>query len=348
MPPSGIPGLIERISTEIQASPCGAIPFSRFMQLALYDPQWGYYASGAQPRVGRDGDFYTSVSVGECFGKLLAAHILKSQPELTQIVEQGANDGQLAADLIANLPDRIDYIIIEPHDAIRQQQQRQLGAGVRWVRSIAEIEDGIRGRFLCNELLDAFPVPRVRRVDGAWHEIYVNASFEEITAPIEAPALLEEVTSSLMHRKLPDGYTTEVHTAAVAWMRELIGHMRSGASATIIDYGHEADDYYAASRHDGTLRGYRGHQQVTRYLEHIGETDLTTSVNFTRLAELAGAPPAIDQHHYLIQAAKPWLAEIESRGSAPDADTQKLLRQLNTLIHPGLMGRSFKVLEFSR
>lgn len=260
----------------------------------------------------------------------------------------GANDGQLAADLIANLPDGIEYIIIEPYDGIRQQQQRRLGDQVKWVSSIAELDGGISGRFICNELLDAMPVPRVRRVDGAWHEIHVDASFEEITLPIGAPALLEELTNSIGHRELPDGYTTEVHTQAVAWIRELVRHMRSGASATIIDYGHEADDYYADTRDDGTLRGYRGHRQVTRYLEHIGETDLTASVNFTRLAELAGAPPAIDQHHYLIQAAKPWLAEIESKGAAPDADTQKLLRQFNTLVHPGLMGRSFKVLEFAR
>jgi SAM-dependent MidA family methyltransferase len=121
--------------------------------------------------------------------------------------------------------------------------------------------------------------------------------------------------------------------------------MQPGARATIIDYGHDADDYYAAERNDGTLRGYRAHRQVTRYQEHIGETDLTASVNFSRLAEVLGARPATDQHHFFIEAAKPWLAEIESTGAAPDGDTQKLLRQFNTLIHPGLMGRSFKVLE---
>ncbi|MGI9239945.1 MAG: class I SAM-dependent methyltransferase [Verrucomicrobiales bacterium] len=348
MPKSGISDLIDRISGEIEASPGGAIPFSRFMQLALYDPLDGYYAGGSAQRVGRAGDFYTSVSVGECFGKLLASHFLSSQPELDQVVEQGANDGQLAADLLANLPAGVDYVIIEPHPKIRARQLARLGERVRWVDSIDEIRGGIRGRFVCNELLDAFPVQRVRRVAGGWREIYIDASFEEITLPITDARLDDEVAGVLGGRDLPEAYTSEIHLQANAWIEGLSENLQAGSRATIIDYGHEADDYYSPARNDGTLRGFREHQQTTHILEHIGETDLTASLNFSRLAELAGAPPATDQHHFLIAAARPWLGEIEAAGTAPDAAAQKLLRQFNTLIHPGLMGRSFKVLEISR
>ena len=116
------------------------------MSLALYDPEAGYYASGSEVRVGRQGDFFTSVSVGECFGKLLAAHFSKMQPGLRQVVEQGANDGQLAHDLLSHLPENIDYVIVEPFDALREQQHALLGERSRWVESIDEIEGGIRGR----------------------------------------------------------------------------------------------------------------------------------------------------------------------------------------------------------
>jgi SAM-dependent MidA family methyltransferase len=346
MPISGNPSLIARISAEISASPTGAIPFATFMRLALYDPDFGYYAAGSEQRVGRGGDFYTSVSVGEIFGQLLAQHFLEAQPDLGQIVEQGANDGQLACDLLRHLPAELDYIIIEPYPALRAVQQEKIGRRVRWVDSISQIEAGITGRFLCNELLDALPVQRVRIESGRWKEIHLSEDFEEHLLPPSSPELEREIESVLQPRDLPDGYTTELHLEANAWTRELVGHLQPGSRATIIDYGHEADDYYAPQRDDGTLRGYRNHQQVTRVLEHIGETDLTASLNFTRIAELAGAAGAIDQHHFLIGAAKPWLAAIEATGEAPDAATQKHLRQFQTLIHPAMMGQSFKVLDF--
>jgi len=346
MPPSGNPALIQQISEEIAASPARAIPFSDYMRLALYHPQHGYYAAGSTQRVGRKGDFYTSVSVGECFGKLLAAHFFKQQPELAQIVEQGANDGQLAADILAHCSAGIDYIIIEPFPAMRAIQQECLGDRVRWVESIQEIEGGITGRFVCNELLDAFPVQRVSLQEGAWRELHIDEKFNETPLPISSHELEEEITHSLAGRDLPQGYTTEIHLGARRWTEKLLARLQPGAQATIIDYGHEAEEYYAPHRTDGTLRGFRDHRQITNVFEHIGETDLTASVNFTRIAELTGAEPAIDQHHFLIETAKPWLAEVEARGTAPDAETQKLLRQFQTLIHPAHLGQSFKVLEF--
>ena len=349
MPPSGKTALIERIVEKISDSPGSSLPFAAFMELVLYDPDSGYYASNSDQRVGRDGDFFTSVSVGECFGKLLAAHFLSADPTLHQVVEQGANDGQLARDLLTHLPPGIDYIIVEPFPAMRELQRQELAGqtGIRWVESLDQIDGGITGRFVCNELLDAFPVERVRRRAAGWTQIHIDRQFEEIEVEITDPQLAAEVSAVLGQRDLPEGYTTEIHLRANEWITQMLDHLRPGSAATVIDYGHEADDYYSVERRDGTLRGFRDHKQVTDLFAEIGETDLTASVNFTRLAEFAGRSTVIDQHHFLIEAARPWLAEIESRGEAPDEQTQALLRQFNTLIHPGLMGRSFKVLEIT-
>ncbi|MFT4547922.1 MAG: SAM-dependent MidA family methyltransferase [Pseudoalteromonas tetraodonis] len=348
MQPSGNSQLIDRIRTVIGKSASGSLPFAEFMRLALYDPDFGYYAAGSEQRVGRAGDFYTSVSVGKCFGNLLAAHFLARQPDLKQVVEQGANDGQLAADLLAHLPANVDYLIVEPFESMREIQREKLGERARWVERIEDIPGGITGRFICNELLDALPVQRVHHDAEGWKEIHIDAEFNEVHAPITSIELQKEIAAVLADRDLPDDYTTELHLSANQWAQQLHASMLPGSAATIIDYGHQAGDYYSPERSDGTLRGYRDHQQVTRYLEHIGETDLTASVNFSRIAEILGAGKTIDQHHFLIEAAKPWLKEIESTGQAPDAATQKLLRQFNTLIHPGMLGQSFKVLEFER
>ena len=73
----------------------GPITFARFMELALYCPNSGYYEQ-LDVSPGRKGDFYTSVSVGSFFGELLAfqlAEWLGKAPGGRQIVEAGAHDG---------------------------------------------------------------------------------------------------------------------------------------------------------------------------------------------------------------------------------------------------------------
>src|ERR1700757_2770523 len=102
----------------------GVIPFARFMELALYCPNFGYYERlDASP--GRRGDYFTSVSVGKLFGELLAfqfADWLARLPvQRPQVVEAGAHDGRLALDILrwidANRPglrDSLEYWILEP------------------------------------------------------------------------------------------------------------------------------------------------------------------------------------------------------------------------------------------
>ncbi|MBW8863462.1 MAG: SAM-dependent methyltransferase, partial [Verrucomicrobia bacterium] len=93
----------EHIREEIRKS--GSISFARFMELALYCPETGYYEK-KKDNVGRHGDFITSVSVGSLFGELLAFQFagwldeLKSQGQNPKIIEAGAHDGKLAAHIL--------------------------------------------------------------------------------------------------------------------------------------------------------------------------------------------------------------------------------------------------------
>src|SRR5882724_8449037 len=126
---------IETIRREVAER--GVLPFARFMELALYAPDCGYYEKETG-NVGRRGDIYTSVSVGSLFGKLLAFQFaewlceltLNSQLSTFNLLEAGAHDGKLAADILLwlqlNRPElfaQIEYIIVEP-SARRQEWQR--------------------------------------------------------------------------------------------------------------------------------------------------------------------------------------------------------------------------------
>src|SRR5258705_48977 len=151
------------------------------MELALYCPDYGYYER-EKDIFGRQGDYYTNVSVGRLYGELLAEQFAAWREEAPgagsegwQIVEAGAHDGRLAADILeglrANRPelfDSVEYCIVEPSKVKRQWQAETLlkfCSQVRWADEVSQDggfdEPGGFKIIFSNELLDAMPVHRL-------------------------------------------------------------------------------------------------------------------------------------------------------------------------------------------
>lgn len=354
------------IRQSIAAAPLGWVRFAEVMRLALFHPEHGYYG-GPPRRIGRSGDFYTAVSVGPLYGHLLAAVAVETwealgRPDTFTVIEQGAHDGQLAADVWAGLQqsplrEAARYVIVEPQPGYQQAQRERLlpvlGDRVGWVtdhEALAGVKDG--ALFLCNELLDAFPVHRLRWNGLAWEELgLVLGAGDELVfepRPIETGVLADE--AARLPLDLPFGYTTEVHPAAAEWMRSLCAVPFPGA-VLIADYGYEAEEYYAAERSDGTLRRYHDHRVDGDVLQGLGESDLTAHINFTQIiaeARCGGfeVKRFMEQGRFLTHAARPWLASLEGR--PPSSSTMALLRQFQTLTHPSHMGAAFRMLLLGR
>ena len=350
---SALPDLIR---DEIAAQ--GPMRFDRFMELALYHPAHGYYAR-ADRRIGRTGDFYTSVSVGPLFGRLLARQFEQMAERLDDagpfwIVEQGGHDGQLAADILgalreraAGLFSRVRYAIVEPVEAARARQRETLksfAASVQWFASLEELS-GARpsGVFFSNELVDALPVRVVRRVGDQWRERCVIAEGRGF-AWCEERIADEPLRAATVALPPIDGYTTEVHLAARAWMGDVARTLARGYVLTI-DYGHAASLYYAPFRQQGTLTAYREHRRSRDVLADPGDQDLTAHVNFTalvRAGEAAGLAPLawLDQQHFLMG-----IAHDELAGTAPARlGLAENVAAWQTLIHPSHLGVSFHAL----
>ncbi len=362
------------IEAAIDAAPQLRIPFADAMHIALYADRVGYYRSGKNP-IGLKGDFITSVSAGPCLGTLLARHYASlwesaGSPDRFLAVEQGAHDGRLAADILhalaefrSPLLDAIHLTIIEPDLHLRSLQtdllSPLLGPRLTHISDPADlasldlIKSHTGGIFFANELLDAFPVHLARFQNGSWHELYLARS----TAPspaspfalVPGPPSYPDVTHALAHlpQNLPDGYETEIHLAHLRWIKSVAASGFRG-EICLIDYGFEREEYYAPHRTTGTIRRYSGHRTDGRILENLGAADLTAHVEWTSLiaaARSAGLSLTefTDQHHFLIHLATPWLRELESSGAT--GDTEPRIRQLQTLIHPTSMGRSFQVLR---
>lgn len=327
--------------------------FAHVMERALYDSALGYYGRGPR-RIGRSGDFFTAVSVGPLYGQLLAhvaCDVWKShgRPADFTLVEQGAHDGQLAEDIWNGWPNehKPRYTIIEPQPAYREAQRARLeplmGDRVDWVEGVSSFDVHASSFFLSNELLDAFPVHRVRWTGREWKELHVTPALEWTEGELSEAARAEV---ALLPNDLPAGYTTEVHPAAVEWMKAMAALPFRGA-ILIADYGYEAAEYYTPERADGTLRRYFNHRSDGNVLDRLGECDLTAHINFTRLidtAEAAGLTVErfMDQGRFLTHAATPWLKSLD--GKPMTSATATALRQFHTLTHPTHMGAAFRML----
>lgn len=353
------------------------------MELALYHPGHGYY-EGNSTRVGKPGDFFTSVSVGCLFGELLAFQFSEwlgaaGAPAPGQIVEAGAHAGQLAADILgwfrAWRPEcfaRLEYWIIEPSPRRQAWQEltlREFSGHVHWLPGLSAFPDpssapGIKGIIFANELLDAFPVHRLGWDAGArrWFEWGVRSEGDRFIwtrLPIAAQphvaepgfqaafAPLEQLPPALLS-VLPDGFTTEIAPRATTWWEQAAARLQQGRLLTI-DYGLSAEQFFAPQRADGTLRTYHRHQAGPDLLAQPGEQDLTAHVNFTALAA-AGVAAGLDSP--ALQSQAQFLTRIAEQSWPPAARfgewTPARTREFQTLTHPEHLGRPFQVLVQSR
>lgn len=326
----------------ITASPNGRVSFSSVMELALYHEEFGYYGPGPR-RIGREGDFFTSVSVGPLYGRLLAQFALQEWQRLGEpgdfaLIEQGAHDGQLAADILdaVEIPG-VKYLIHEPNPRYRVVQRQRLGARVGWLESLSEAP--AHALFLSNELPDAFPVDLVRWDGSRWQELQVDAERRFVPCSPGSPELAAEIVK--LPTGLEPGHIMEIGLTALNWVRELSSAPFRGG-VFIADYGLDEDEF--TTRPAGTLRRYRDHQTDDKVLEELGRCDLTAHVNFTRLIAEAERHGLRTDHYdlqgrFLTRLAVPWLKKLE--GQPLDAG---VLRQFQSLTHPALMGRSFRCL----
>ncbi len=302
------------ISTRIAAHPQQRVTFKTFMEWVLYEPNLGYYAANRQ-KIGAGGDFVTSPHLGADFGELLAEQFLDlwlslERPNPFQIVEMGAGQGLIAADVLRYLCsltrqshpsdyaafwEALEYIIVEKSPAFIEEQQKVLKPFVETDRKLTwrtweEISDeSIVGCFFSNELVDAFPVHRIESQAGQLQEVYVATSesdptqFVEVVSSPSTPELqsyLDELGVDLTAYEA--GYRSEINLAALSWLNAVAQKLCQGYALTI-DYGYTTAQYYSPQRPQGTLQCYYQQAHHADPYWAIGHQDLTAHVNFTAL-----------------------------------------------------------------
>ncbi len=335
------------------------IPFSRFMELALYAPGLGYYAAGAR-KFGVEGDFVTAPEISPVFAKCLAMQadqVLKAVGG--EILELGPGSGALAADLFGELkavgaaPER--YLLLEVSAELRERQRAKLAERFpedfgRFVW-LDRLPERIRGFVIANEVLDVVPFALVRRTAEGLLErgvVLTGAGFAWDDQPMP--------DGELKHRALavfPPGdyeYLSEVGLAAEALVRTVARALEAGV-ALFIDYGFPEREYYHPQRSMGTLRCHYRHRYHGDPFFLPGLQDITAHVDFTAMAragEQGGAEVFgfTTQAYFLISCG---LAVLVSEGD-PNMTLSRLkaTSAVHRLINPSEMGELFKVLGLGR
>ncbi len=347
--------LTERLRREIETA-AGSISFARFMERALYEPELGYYSSGAV-HIGARGDFTTAAEAAPLYARCLARQCAEMLEFLQQgaILELGAGSGALACNLLQELAQRdrlpTHYRIVEISPALRQQQRQRaakLPAACRermeWCP--AAPDQPWQGLVLASEVADALPVHRFRRRDGRWRELGVGADTqgfcwtERKTTPEPGLASLVQRVLDPVH-PLEEGYCTELNASLEPWLHAASHSLQRGW-VLCIDYGYPRAEYLHPQRRMGTLLCHRAGHVHDDPLRWVGRQDITASVDFTLLAE-AGRDCGLQLHGYTTQAA--FLLGCGLREASP---TEVPGPEARWLLLPACMGERYQVMAFGK
>jgi SAM-dependent MidA family methyltransferase len=366
--------LRRKIEAEVRER--GPIPFSRYMEICLYDPELGYYSRNAE-QFGKAGDFYTSSDVHAVFGRLLARQFeemwrILDSPERIMIRELGPGRGLFAQDVLdwseKKFPrffHALRYELVERSTALRARLEETLKRHIESGKAVIETSGAkaqySRGQIgatdvapfqrvqtivFANEFFDAMPVEIVSD-EGSLRIDARNGRFVETWVPSSAEEL-EFLDRYSIHPE--PGERVEISRHSLMQMNKAATIERG--FVVVIDYGYTREEQLAG-RHRGTVKAIRQHSVSTNPYEAPGEQDITADVNFTALAAVAEkqgsqAQKLITQSQFLMGIGEAnQFADAFEECRLPQ-ERAKVALQLKHLVTPAGMGESFHVLIASK
>jgi SAM-dependent MidA family methyltransferase len=359
--------LAELIRREI-AENSGRIGFERYFELTQYAAGLGYYSAGLR-KFGRDGDFVTAPELGDVFARGVVAVIepLLRDVSVVQngqiqagILEIGCGTGALAADVLTLLAQRdclpAHYWLLERSADLRARQRETLSARVpelmariTWLD--APPAQAWSGVILGNEIIDALAPRRFEVTAHGACELCVTALDDGSFAYVLG-APCAEITAQLGSAlaSLPLGYRSEFQPQLAPWLAGVSGALQAGA-VLLFDYGYAQAQFYMAQRTEGTLVCHYQHRMFDAPFLWPGLVDLSSSVNFTALAQ-AGAACDLALAAYVSQAEflrLSCLAELgEGLAALSERERLRLTREIRMLTLPGEMGERIQLMAFTR
>ena len=332
----------------------GPIPFSQFMEIVLYHPEWGYYSTRNETQ-----DYITNVDVHPIYGKLLAYFILQEcerfflkNNERISILELGCGNGKLASQILSQIEatpwkNKIQYYCIDASPERRaacEKLKTRFNLPIQVLSHFNFKKNTLKGIVFSNEFFDALPFDRIISKNKTWYEFFVNENIQEILQPAR-----KETIEYLNELKIypSENAIAEVHRTSKEWIQKITNALQFGTILTI-DYGYETQELYSEFKMEGTALCHLKNKTNKNFYTHLGEQDITAHINFTTLMQTAQkhgfeSEKLKTQTQFLLnQNLEEW---IQSIPKIKDSKEQlQLSSAIKTLIHPEGMGGTFKVL----
>jgi SAM-dependent MidA family methyltransferase len=351
--------LSEQLKTKIiQAihSNQGWISFDRFMEFALYDPEFGYY-TGTLRKFGEKGDFVTASEISSFFAKTMCIQFEEIFLSLDKnIIEIGAGSGKFALEVIQSLDSKkIDhYFILEISHSLRKHQYElliknlppHLFGKVQWIDKIPQEYNGI---IFCNELLDALPIDLIKKSSGIPYQKGVGLENDLFIWKDKAIKDLS-IYDHINLESLPDNYLAEDAIHIKSWINKISESISKGV-VIIIDYGFNHSEYFHEQRSQGTLMCHFKHHAHDNPLIQVGIQDITSHVNFSYVAREASSKGLhingfISQANFLINCG---ILELLEKVNIEDSVLyMKSVSEIQKLLSPSEMGDLFKVMTIEK
>lgn len=344
----------------------GAITFHDWMDAALYEKPDGYYVRNDKERWGRAGDYRTASEISSLFAATFAGYFARlfkelNSPEEFTIVEYGAGSGSFALGVLITLQrqfpsvfDATKYLIEEISESSKLKIEERLSDfsnRFSFYRS-SEISGSLQNVIIfSNELIDAFPVHRVAMREDTLKEIYVDVDDTDNFVLVEDKPVSDSINDYIQKNKieLKENQIIEINLAADKWIKQVAMNIENGFIVTV-DYGADAETLYDFNSYpEGTLRAFSKHQFVDDLLSHIGDVDLTTTVNWTAF-QLEGNENKLQTisleslDKFLLRIGLLEQLEIGTDNATNEIEKIQLRTSIKDLILPNSLGSSQQVL----
>ena len=351
--------LEEVIRQRIMNSQTGMIPFHEFMHLALYHPVCGYYMN-ENTKIGKTGDFYTVASL-PVFAEMFTRYIVeRHDAERLVIVEFGAGTGKIAKDILNTIQELVPevyancrYELVETSPFHRAKQLEQLQEHQSHIEQFTPEQWFLNGTkkqvvLWSNELFDAFPVDRIRAVDGIYEQAFVtwDQDAQKFNWFWKEPdeKLLQYLDRFFVYLK--DYQIADISLSAVQFFKKIIEALEDSWMMHV-DYGFETDEMFAPYRMVGSMRCFYQHTLSDDPFVRVGEQDITAHVHFSALMDIARdanwkVEPLIKQAEWLVEAGILNQLQDDPSGdpTGPIARKNRMIRQM---VLGDSMGETFRV-----
>jgi len=351
--------LASSIVEEIEQS--GSIPFSRYMEMALYQPGLGYYVAGAT-KFGAAGDFITAPEISPLFGMCIANQAVEVIQQIganASILEIGAGSGVLAVTILrhldaqGSLPENYFILEVSPELKLRQKKMLEqevpaLCERVIWLETLEEFS--MQGMVVANEVLDAMPVSCFEVTEDQIYERHIVFDGRFNWQSEVANETLRKQVKDLSLSFSSSVYQSELNLNIRPWLESLAVVLLSGV-VLLVDYGYQQHEYYHPERNEGTLLAHYRHQVVDDPFVYPGLMDITANVDFTAAAQAAVESgfevSGYTTHAYFLLGAG--IDQLFLRCSSDSEQKQlEYSQQVKRLTLPSEMGERFKVLGINR